>query len=191
MIAKLKDVTSVNMGYSFRSRLETSKAGNVSVIQMKDLTSENRVDCSTLARIDLENLKEIHFVKTGDLIFRSRGQVATSAILEENPGAAIVAAPLLRIRVTDERLRPEYLNWYISQPPAQIFFASHAKGTAQTMISKESLENLEIVIPPMATQVAITQLAALSEREQYLMKKISEKRDQHFAATLLQLAQGE
>jgi|GEM_PF-5527958 len=58
------------------------------------------------------------------------------------------------------------------------------------MISKESLEDLEIVIPPLAIQESIAQLAALATQEQALMKKISEKRGQHFAAILMQLAQG-
>ena len=79
-------------------------AGNVSVIQMKDLTDRNRVDSNALTLVDMEKPKEHHLVKPGDLIFRSRGLTTNSAILLDDPGTAVVAAPLLRIRVKDRNI---------------------------------------------------------------------------------------
>jgi hypothetical protein len=178
------------MGYSFRARLDSKNFGAVAVIQMKDLTNKNRVDCSALARVDMEKPKEHHLVKSGDLIFRSRGLSSTSAILLYETGTAVVAAPLLRIRVTDHGIMPEYLNWFISQKPAQTFFTSQAKGTAQRMISKETLEGLEVFIPPLDRQRAIVTMASLAEKEQHIMKKLAEMRRQYVSTTLIRLAQG-
>lgn len=178
------------MGYSFRSRLEAMATGTVAVIQMKDLTDHNRVDCRTLALIDMEKPKGNHLVKRGDLFFRSRGLVSTSAILEEEPGIAVVAAPLLRIRVTDPAIMPEYLNWFISQQQAQTFFVSQAKGTSQRMISKETLEKLEVLNPPLDIQRAIVAMASLVEEEHNIMKKLADKRRQYISTTLMRLAQG-
>ena len=140
MLVKLSQIAKIQMGYSFRSRLELMERGGVAVIQMKDLTGDNRVDCDGLTRIGME-IREHHLVLPGDLIFRSRGQVTTSAILTKDPGEAVVAAPLFRIRVTDNSAMPEYLNWYISQRDAQIFLTSRAKGTVQKMISNKRLKN--------------------------------------------------
>jgi len=179
------------MGYSFRARLESMDSGAVAVIQMKDLTDQNRVDCSTLARVDIVNPKEHHLAKRGDLIFRSRGLTSTSAILLDDPGMAMVGAPLLRIRVTNGGILPEYLNWFISQPPAQAFLTSHAKGTAQKMISKETLDGLEVDVPPLEQQKTIVVLASLGETEQRIMKKLAAKRHQFISTHLIRLAQGE
>lgn len=190
MKVELKDIASIQMGYSFRARLESMDTGTVAVIQMKDLTDHNRVDSRALALVDMEKPKEHHLVKPGDLIFRSRGLVSTSAILVEYPGIAVVAAPLLRIRVTDHNILPEYLNWFISQTPAQTFFASQAKGTTQRMISKETMEGLEVFIPPLNRQRAIVTMASLAEEEQHIMKKLAEKRRQCVSTTLIRLAQG-
>jgi hypothetical protein len=187
---ELKDIASIQTGYSFRARLESMDSGTVAVIQMKDLTDRNRVDSRALAFVDMEKPKEHHLVKPGDLIFRSRGLTSTSAILEEDPGIAIVSAPLLRIRVTDHNILPEYLNWFISQKSAQTFFTSQAKGTAQRMISKETLEGLEVYIPPLDRQRAIVTIASLAEEEQHIMKKLAEKRRQCVSTTLIRLAQG-
>jgi restriction endonuclease S subunit len=188
---KLWEIASIQMGYSFRSRLESIDSGGVAAIQMKDLTDANRVNCHGLMRVDRENIKEHHLARTGDLIFRSRGQVMTSAILADDPGEAVVAAPLLRIRVNGAIVIPEYLNWFISQAPAQAFLISCAEGTAQKMISKQALEDLEVFIPSFEQQKMIIELAALAEEEKYLMENIMLKREKYLTRTLLNMAKGD
>jgi Restriction endonuclease S subunits len=84
---------------------------------------------------------------------------------------------------------PEYLNWFISQLPAQIFLASQARGTTQKMISKEALEMLQVDVPPLEKQKMIVTLAALAEEEQRIMKKLALKRKQYVSAKLIREAQ--
>ncbi len=192
MNIKIKKVATVQMGYSFRSRLEAVDGGGVSVIQMKDLLDDNTVDCNGLMKIDMEAVKEHHLARKGDLVFRSRGHTATSAVLLDDPGKAVVAAPLLRIRVTKpDKVLPEYLNWYISQRDAQIFLTSRAKGTVQKMISKQAIEDLEVALPSLEKQKAIVEVAVLSAREQALFHTLADKRDQYISTVLMQLAKGE
>jgi hypothetical protein len=188
---KLKEIASVQVGYSFRTRLESMSAGEIAVIQMKDLTGENRVECGNLARVDMENLKHHHLVRPGDLVFRSRGLVTKSALLVDDPGRAVIAAPLFRIRAMHESILPEYLNWFINQAPTQNFLTSHARGTAQQMISKEALESLEVVVPPLERQRTIVEVAELAEHEQNLMRKVAEKRRHYISTMLLQSTEGE
>ena len=192
MRLKIKQVATVQMGYSFRSRLEASRGGDVAVIQMKDLLHDNTVDCSGLARIDMAAVKEHHLARKGDLVFRSRGQVNTAAVILEDPGKAVVAAPLLRIRITEaDKIMPEYLNWYISQRDAQVFFTSRAKGTVQQMISKEAIENLEVSLPTLEKQKNIVELASLSAREKTILSALAEKREQYISRLLMQFAKGD
>ncbi|MDA8133536.1 MAG: restriction endonuclease subunit S [Desulfobacteraceae bacterium] len=192
MKKKLKEITSIQMGYSFRSRLESSEGGGVAVIQMKDLLDDNTVGCDDLVRIDLDAVKAHHLAQRGDLVFRSRGSLTTAAVLLEDPGKAVVAAPLLRIRVTKpEKVLPEYLNWYISQRDAQIFLTSRAKGTVQKMISKQAIEELEVTLPSLEKQKNIVELAALSAREQTLLHTLADKREQYISTVLMQFAKGE
>ncbi len=191
MKMKIKKLATVQMGYSFRSRLEASEGGGVAVIQMKDLLDDNTVGCDCLVRINMETIKEHHLAQRGDLVFRSRGQVTTSAVLLENPGKAVVAAPLLRIRVANQdNILPEYLNWYINQRDAQIFLASRAKGTVQKMISKQAIEDLEISLPSIKKQKDIVELASLAAREQDLLHTLADKREQYIGAVLMQFAKG-
>jgi len=192
MKIKIKKLATVQMGYSFRSRLEAAEGGSVSVIQMKDLLDDNTVDCDGLMKIDMEAVKEHHLARKGDLVFRSRGHIATSAVLLDDPGKAVVAAPLLRIRVTKpDKVLPEYLNWYISQRDAQIFLTSRAKGTVQKMISKQAIEDLEVALPSLEKQKNIVELATLSAREQTLLHTLADKREQYISTVLMQFVKGE
>ena len=187
----LKKIAAVQAGYSFRTRLESLDSGAVAVIQMKDLTGSNQVCCDELVKVDMDTPRGHHLVRPGDLIFRSRGLTSTSALLTDDPGVAVLAAPLLRIRITSNSILPEYLNWYISQPPAQSYFASCAEGTALKMISKQSLENLEVFVPSIARQRLVVEMASLAAEEQRILKTLAEKRNQYISSKLLQLAQGE
>jgi restriction endonuclease S subunit len=185
----LKDIATIQMGYSFRSRIQSMDSGTVAVIQMKDLTDENTVNCDSLTYIDIGKFNDSHYVKKGDLIFRSRGLSATAAIVADDPGIAVLSSPLFKIRLTRPDVLPEYLNWFISQLPAQIFLASHAKGTTQQMISKEALEQLEVLLPPLDKQKSIVALASLADDEQRIMKQLAIKRKQYISATLIREAQ--
>lgn len=192
MKVKVKSLATVQTGYSFRARLDIDEGGDLSVIQMKDLLSDNTVECGNLLKISMPEVKDHHLVRKGDLVFRSRGLLTSSAIVPGDPGLAVVAAPLLKIRVKDTRkVLPEYLNWFLSQRDAQAFFASQATGTAQRMIGKEVIEDLDVFLPPLSKQKAIVQLVALSERETSLLSVISEKKAQYVSTLLMQVAKGD
>lgn len=189
--AALGKISSIQMGYSFRSGLEVMERGDIAVIQMKDLAGDHRVDCSRLLRVEMGSIKSHHLVQRGDLVFRSRGQLSTSAILDSDPGCALVAAPLFRIRADRQAVLPEYLNWCINQARAQAHFESRARGTGQKIIGKEALETLEISLPSLERQQQIVDLAELAQAEQDILKKLSELRRQHISAVLMNLTEGE
>jgi restriction endonuclease S subunit len=159
---------------------------------MKDLRDDHTVDCSDLVRVDMKELKEHHFVRKGDLVLRTRGLVTTSAILLEAPEHVVVSAPLLRIRISrPDKVLPEYLNWYIGQREAQIFLNSRANTTAQKMIGKEAIDDLEVILPSIERQKCIVEIASLSAREQCLLQELAEKRGQYSSIVLMRLAKGE
>ncbi len=194
----LSDAAAVEMGYSFRSRVQPSRQGNVAIIQMRDLREDTSVDTTGLARIPMGRVRERQRVQPGDLVFRSRGNHTTAAIVDELPPpetaeAVIVAAPLLRIRVTcRETLLPEYLCWYIEQRAAQNYLARRAHGsTGLLMIDRRTLETLPVTVPAWERQKRIVQIARLHRREQYLQSALAGKRAQYITQKLTEYAQEE
>lgn len=185
----VKDIATIQLGYSFRVRIENESAGTVSVIQMKDLNDDGTVDVANLARVHLD-IKKHHTVQHNDIIVRSRGVTTTAAMLTEEMENAIVAAPLIRIRVSTAKVLPEYLLWYINHPETQRSLQSQATGTAQRMLGKEAVEDLEIEIPDMARQKAIVELATLVGHEKELLGSLIEKRRKHMNQLLIKAAKG-
>ncbi len=185
---KLKDIALVQMGLSFRSRIEPDTDGNVAVIQMRDLTEDNKLDHSNLTTININDINERHLVQYKDLIFRSRGRTTTAAIIDQEPGQAVVAAPLFLIRATSEKVLPEYLYWFINLPSSQAFLHSRATGTAMTMVGKSALNALEIPLPNLETQKQIVSLADLLNKEQRLMRELAEQKEKLIKAIQMRLA---
>jgi hypothetical protein len=185
----LHEIADVQMGFSFRSGVEPAVRGPVGVIQMKDLGDDRMVTLGALTRVSMD-VAPTHQVLAGDIILRSRGDRASSAIVAADPGHTLVAAPLLRIRITDARVRPAYLNWYINQPPAQAHLAKHAEGSGVKMISKRALDELEVDIPPLERQAAIVRLAALTGRAKTAEARLENLRARLASEVMLNYARG-
>ena len=187
-VKTLKEIAHVQMGLAFRSRIEPEADGTVAVIQMRDLTEDNKLSHRNLITIKMDKLSDRHLVKRRDLIFRSRRQTTTAAIIDTKIGPAVVAAPLLRIRVTSEHVLPEYLCWFVNQPLAQAFLHSRATGTAMTVIGKSALDDLQVPLPPLETQKRIVALADLSNKEQKLMRELAAKKEKLVNGIQMRLA---
>ncbi|MCU7859298.1 MAG: restriction endonuclease subunit S [Candidatus Thiodiazotropha sp. (ex Lucinoma kastoroae)] len=186
---KLKHLADITMGHSFRSRLEQVEGGNMAVIQMKDLTEDNRLNVAAMARVDLGEVKTRQYVEPNDIVFRSRGQTNTAVLITGDVGDAVIAAPLLRIR-PKEAVLPAYLAWFINLPASQAWLVTQAKGTAVRMISKQALAGLVVVVPSLERQRAIVQLAELVDEEQRLLKQLAVKRKRYMERILMQAASG-
>lgn len=184
----LKSLASVQMGYSFRTGVQHDRAGSVRVIQMRDLVGDRVADVAQLGCTDM-HVPEAQQVRKGDIVFRSRGDTATAAIVDADPGVALVAAPLLRIRIVDGRVLPAYLTWYLNQPPAQAYLAKNAEGSNVKMISKRALEELEVVVPPIAHQERIVALAVLASHDRQLTQEIAARRDSLLCEVMMNHAQ--
>jgi hypothetical protein len=139
MQVKLREIASTSSGVTFRNRLLPIIDAEWTVIQMKDLCGDNSVAFTEASRIN-GNYSSLATIQKGDLLFRSRGQVNTAALVEGEYEKVICAAPLIKIRPDLQRVIPEYLRWYINRTTAQNYLWSSQKGTAVKMISKQALD---------------------------------------------------
>lgn len=174
------------MGYPFRSRLEHEPAGDVGVIQMKDIGGDDIQCLDDVTRVSLPNGKAHHLIQEGDLIFRSRGRSNSVALVRANIGKAVLAAPMLLIRPTD--VLPAYLLWFINLPSTQAALAALSEGTSVRMISKEAIQDLEIVVPSLARQQRIVEIAELEQQEEALLADLAVQRQRLINGVLMQYA---
>lgn len=169
---RLGQVASIRMGYPFRSRLEHDAAGAIAVVQMKDIDDASLLHVEDAVRVNLPEVKAHHLIQPGDLVFRSRGQTNSVALVSEDIGPAVLAAPMLLIRPID--VLPAYLLWYINLPAIQAVLAAQAEGTSVRMISKAALEVLEMPLPSQRKQQLIVDVSKLAAAEQKLLEQIAQ-----------------
>lgn len=174
------------MGFPFRSRLEHQAAGSVAVVQMKDIDDANLLRVPHAVRVDLGDLKQHHLIREGDLVFRSRGRTNSVALVSADVGTAVLAAPMLLIRPID--VLPAYLFWYINLPATQAVLTAQAEGTSVRMISKATLEALELPVPSRRKQQLIVEAADLAMIEQQLLDRIRQERKRLADGVLLRYA---
>lgn len=185
---KLKDIAQISSGVTFRTRIDVAAGYGVRVIQMKDLGDDNRVHLSKAIQIDHPKPKDYQLARRGDLIFRSRGQKSTAALLQVDVKKTIVAAPLLRVRPDLERVVPEFLCWWINQPSSQAYFASRSEGTSLKMVSQASLAGLSVTLPPVQQQQKIAEFFRLAICEQALLSNIQNRKAAYTHGILMQIA---
>ena len=177
---QLGELCDIHSGYTARGRLEPMPEGGIPAIQMRGAVGPHGdITDGSLQRYDLLDLPDRYLVRGGEVIFRSRGEPNTAAVVSAALGEpAAVIVPLLIMRPDQTRVLPEYLAWAINQPDAQRKLGSGAQGTSLRMIPKAVLERLEIPLPDLENQHRIATFAALSRREGGLLRELADRREQ-------------
>ena len=174
--ALVQEISSIQVGYTFRDGVAINPLGDTFVLQMKDLAQGSPVEVSALSRIQFGEIREQHGLQDGDVVFRSRGPNPSCTLLLGCPNRFILAGPLYRIRVTSEFVLPGYLAWYLNQQPAQTYLAGVSEGTLQKMVSKNSLLEMPIEFPDLEMQRRILEIEDLLTRESRLTCEILSKK---------------
>ena len=185
----LTDACKIQTGFTARGRLDSAEHGNVLALQLRDVVPDGSIDFNNLTRIDLKPVPEKYLVRCGDVVFRSRGDRTTAAVIDTPlPLPALAVLPLMILRPDPQVLSGAYLAWVINQEPAQRHFEESAQGTSLRMVSRSSLENLDIAIPSIETQQRILQLDALARQERDLAQLLTHLRHELIRRLLVEQA---
>lgn len=183
----LRDACEVQAGYTARTRLEDRGEKTAPAIQLRDLHGRAAVSISEAGRFTLDGDLDRYRVSAGDVLFRSRGDSNTAAVVKGEAGESAVAVmPLIILRAEPGVILPEYLTWYINQSPAQRHFDQCARGTGMRMIPRACLDTLPLVIPDIQTQKAVVAAAALADREAELLTALAAQKQRLTSFVLLE-----
>lgn len=185
----LPDACTIHSGYTVRGRLEAAEDGGVLAIQLRDISADGFIDPERLTRVPLDDLPDRYFVRSGDVVFRSRGERNTASVIDKRlQEPALAVLPLLVLRPNIDVVLPEYLAWVINQQPAQRYFDLAARGTNIRMIPRSSLDDLDLEIPDIGTQEKIVAIDALAEQERALAMLVAETRRKMLSMILVERA---
>ena len=164
---RLAEVCTTRLGYTARARLEASGTG-VLAIQLRDM-AEDGLDIAGLSRVLIKESIDRYLVQAGDVLFRSRGERNSAVALDDRfAEPAVAVSPLMVLRPMRDIISADYLAWAINQPEAQRHFDLTARGTSIRMVSKASLDELNIDVPDSPTQRRIVAAHDLAARERAL-----------------------
>lgn len=171
---RLSEFAKIQSGYPFRSRMEYTPDGDVSVIQIGDL---DMLVPEKLMRVRDIDPKPHYFVWQGDVLLAARGNQHRAVWISRNLPQTVAVSNFFLIRIYKEEVLPAYLTWYLNSQPAQYFLQRHRMGSNILSLQKRDLERLEVPIPPVGIQERIGCVYSLMRREAVLAATIQEQRE--------------
>jgi hypothetical protein len=178
MCYRIRDIAEIRLGVALRSRIEHDPAGQVRVVQSKDITKDGRLDAHGVYRVRAPKFKSSHRLRAGDVLLQPRGVRYPAAVVDADFERAITAAPLYVIRRWSEAIDPVYLVQFLNNPMTQARLRRRATGTYVPQLARAEIEDLEIPLPSLDDQRRLVELASLIRREREVAGRLAELRSQ-------------
>lgn len=186
---QLEKIAKIQSGYISRGKIEPFEDGSHLLLQARDVDGEKfsyKVDKLIRFNPDLSNSDGI--LKKNDILFMARGARNYSVLLGEIPDSTLAAACFFIVRVSNEKLLPAYLCWYLNQPPVECYLFRHSgRGVHMPVVRRSVLEKLDIPLPNLEIQTKIVDMEALRKQEEDLTNRLAEKRKQLITASCFKL----
>jgi len=175
MKCKLHEIADILIGYQTRGRIEPDSNGTCRILQIKDLKHDYTFQPEDLIKINPGPKVGNIIIQQNDILFFSRGYRNVTFPANISAPNVVPANSFFILRITSDKVLPEYLSWYINQTPAQNYIKTIARrGSLMFVVPKSSLGNLPIEIPPLDIQRKIIALVYLQRRGKELLNKIVE-----------------
>ena len=175
---KLNKIAKIQSGYISRSRIVPNEDGKCLLIQAKDVDVDHlsyRTDA--LVRFTPKLSGKDWFLKPGDILFMARGSRNFSVLIDKLPDSVLAAASFFIVRVSNDKILPEFLYWYLNQTPVENYLKRFSgRGVHMPVVRRTVLESIDIPLPPINTQKQVSEINKLLQKEQELYKKLAEKR---------------
>ncbi|MBD8682989.1 restriction endonuclease subunit S [Pseudomonas sp. CFBP 13719] len=172
---KLSELADVRSGYTFRGALEHDPSGDVRVLQIKDLRQNAAIEPDTLTAVTWDARAAPPLLQPGDITVIARGDT-NKAVLYTSAQSVVATSQFFIVTAKRSEVLPVYLCWLINLPQSQR--SLERSGSAIQAISKASLMDMQIPLPPLATQQKLIALQALLDEEDQLIALLQTNREQ-------------
>lgn len=166
---KLKSIATIISGYTFRNAIRTEDEGNFLVIQSKDIGKELYVSDSRLVKVSLKTTRTNSLIKNADVVISSRGSFKSAVI--KSTKKIIASSSIYILRVTDDKILPEFLSLYINSIEGQKSISNITTGATIKAVLVKDLENLKIPTVSMDVQENIVKLYKNQKHQSELLNE--------------------
>jgi len=183
-LAKLTTV--IQYGYTAKSAQDITGPKYLRITDIQD----DEVDWSTVPHVAMDNEDiERYRLLPGDIVFaRSGATVGKSFLIQENPGEAVFASYLIRVRCDPKRLDPRYATYFFRSEDYWRQIREGATGIGQPNFNGTKLGDLTIPLRPLNEQLAIVStlnsLLARTKSTREELRRIPRLAERHRQAVL-------
>lgn len=146
--------------------------GDIAYLQPKYFDELGKLTTNLEPDLNSVGISEKHILKQGDVIFAAKGSKNFAARFELEGMSAAASTSFFVIRIFEENILPEYLTWYLNHQTTMKYLKSFAKETSIASISKDILNDLEIIIPSLEKQQLIFKIDDLRSTERQIAMKL-------------------
>lgn len=181
MKAQIKDITSIQTGRFAKP----SGSGEVIYLQARHFDESGHLLSALHPDLLIKDIPGKHLLRYGDILFAAKGTKNFATVYEKHNPPAVASTSFFVVRLTDNKVLPEYLAWFLNSQHAQLELKLKAIGTSIPSISKQVLEQLEIAIPEIEKQKAILKITKLRNKEKSLKQKIETLREKQIQQQII------
>ena len=178
---KLSSIATVRTGLVVarkKAQLDSAYKVNYSQVSLRCFGSGVQLNHThTDEFVSLAELDAKYFTQEGDILVRLRSPSLALYIEKEDEGL-LINSLLCIIRLKSQKVDAKYVAYYINSKTAERQLKLDMQSTAIPMVKTRDLENLEIVLPPLAEQKRLVSLLDLAQQEQMLLQKLIDEKKQ-------------
>jgi type I restriction enzyme, S subunit len=155
---RLGDVAEVQTGpFGSQLHLRDYKLVGIPIVTVEHI-GDNRIVHSDIPLVGEEDRARLikYSLKTGDIVFSRVGSVDRSAYVHETENGWMFSGRILRVRSKPEKVNPRFLSFYFSQESFKETIRMIAVGATMPSINTSILSEVDILLPPLPEQFAIT-----------------------------------
>jgi type I restriction enzyme, S subunit len=149
---ELAAVSAINYGYTESASSEPVGPRFLRITDIQDDRVDwKRVPYCKIASTDLPKYR----LATGDIVFARTGATTGKSFLVEDPPEAVFASYLIRLRLLDKTLLPDFVSLFFQTSGYWQSIKDGSSGSAQGGFNATKLGALTIPIPPLPEQQRI------------------------------------
>ena len=154
-IKTLREVSTISYGYTESASSEPIGPRFLRITDIQD----DRVDWDSVpyCKIKVADIQKYRLA-SGDIVFARTGATTGKSFLVDEPPDAVFASYLIRLRLLDKKLLPEFVLLYFQTSNYWQFIKEGSSGSAQGGFNATKLGGLTIPIPPLSEQHQIVGL---------------------------------
>lgn len=186
MQKRLEDIASITTGVYEK----VHPSGDTLYLQGKHFDENGRIRGDMVMHPELQADERLgkHLLRDGDILLISKGESNRACLYQKDIGQAVASSTFFVIRLTESGLLPEFLQWYFNTGYMKEKFSGLSKGTQISSLSKKTLSEIEVDVPPLIKQKEMLETQRLWDKEKSLTIELLNLKDALYQKLLLNQA---